>query len=243
MVHKIANYICVGDSMSIDCYPYYELSITHPDVTERIGAASLLFKNQDEIWPEFKGKDLSSIHPDIRFCNLAEDGATTFDFLDAGYLDLVKDTVATPSIVTVTLGGNDLLRILIAKLDSIAEASAEVVTRYNKVMDMLTEGLPRAICVLSTIYDPTDGTGDLPGFGSIKDQLRWLSFVNEGIRDCAKRHSALLVDTHNHFLGHGLSAPPSERWYWAPNIIEPGARGANELRRLWYDILVSQDLA
>jgi lysophospholipase L1-like esterase len=242
MTGRFAHYIAVGDSMSIDCYPHFDLSTARPDVSTRVGAASLLFKNVEEVWPEFEGKDLSSAHPGMRFCNLTEDGATTFDFLDAGYLDLVKDRVAQLSIITVTLGGNDLLKILANQTESMEEASAEVLVRFEKVMALLTEALPRAVCILSTIYDPTDGTGELPGFGNIKDNLRWLDFVNEGIKESAKRHCALFVDTHKHFFGHGLSAPQSERWYWAPSIIEPGARGASELRRLWYDILADASL-
>ena len=242
MAAKVANYISIGDSMSIDCYPHYDLSRLKPNVSERVGAASLLFKNVDDVWPEFERKDLSSAYPGIRFCNLAEDGATTFDFLDTRYLDLIKDTSTQLSIITITLGGNDLLQLLANRIDNMEAAVAEILVRYEGVMTLLVQALPRAVCVLSTIYDPSDGSGDLPGFGNVNEKLHWLDFLNQGIKASAKKHCALVVDTHAHFLGHGLSAPQSERWYWAPSIIEPGARGASELRRLWYDILASANL-
>jgi hypothetical protein len=44
---------------------------------------------------------------------------------------------------------------------------------------------------------------------------------------------------HRHFLGHGVSVPQSERWYWARNLIEPNARGASEIRRVWQDAIGS----
>ena len=228
--------------MSIDCYPYYDLSQDLPNVTEEVGAASLLYRNVLAVWPEFEGNDLTSSHPDMKFCNLAEDGATTFDFLDDSYLQLLKGKEKLPSIVTVTLGGNDLLRILTAGSINIADESANVALRYNQVIDILCTALPRAICILSTIYDPTDGSGVLQGFGDISAQLPWLHFINDAIEKCARKHSALFADVHKHFLGHGLSAPKAERWYWDPSPIEPGARGASELRRLWYDLLAAENL-
>ena len=49
--------------------------------------------------------------------------------------------------------------------------------------------------------------------------------------------NALLADVHRHFLGHGVTAPEPERWYWSPNPIEPSARGASEIRRVWWAAL------
>lgn len=47
-----------------------------------------------------------------------------------------------------------------------------------------------------------------------------------------------IVPIHDHFLGHGLAEPdPDARWYWRHSIIEPSARGASEVRRLWLESL------
>jgi lysophospholipase L1-like esterase len=239
---KIATYICLGDSMSIDCYPYYELALTRPAVSQSVGAASLLYRNDPDVWPEFAHRDLLSANPDMRICNLTEDGATTFDFLDTDYLKLLAGVERQPSLITVTLGGNDMLRTLSFSEDQMASESANILDRFNKVIDTLTQKLPRAILILTTVYDPTDGTGDLEGFGNIKSQLNWLDYINDGIKACASRKFALLADVHRHFMGHGASAPAEERWYWKPNPIEPGARGASEIRRLWYDLAKAECL-
>jgi hypothetical protein len=46
-----------------------------------------------------------------------------------------------------------------------------------------------------------------------------------------------LADAHAHFLGHGVTAPEAERWYWRRSLIEPNALGAHEIRNLWRDAL------
>jgi lysophospholipase L1-like esterase len=235
-MEKIATYICLGDSMSIDCYPHYELALTRPAVSQSVGAASLLYRNDKEVWPEFEHRDLLTANPSMRICNLTEDGATTFDFLDTDYLKLLKGVERQPSLITVTLGGNDMLRTLSFSEDQMASESENILARFNKVIDTLSQELPRAIFILTTVYDPTDGTGNLEGFGNIKLQLKWLDFINAGIKSCASRKFALLADVHQHFLGHGVTAPEDDRWYWKPNPIEPGARGASEIRRLWYEL-------
>ena len=61
-----------------------------------------------------------------------------------------------------------------------------------------------------------------------------LDHLNDGIRAMAKaRERVVLADIQAHFAGHGLSAATPERWYWPHMIIEPSARGASEVRRLW----------
>jgi hypothetical protein len=42
---------------------------------------------------------------------------------------------------------------------------------------------------------------------------------------------------HERFLGHGVSVGERERWYWRYNLIEPSARGASEIRRVWWECL------
>lgn len=66
--------------MSIDAYPYFELSKNNLDVPQNVGATSLLYQNVPEIWPEFEGRDLRILFPDLFFKCVAMDGATTHDF-------------------------------------------------------------------------------------------------------------------------------------------------------------------
>lgn len=51
-------------------------------VSRAVGAASVLHRNRDELWPEFSGRDLVSGSPHLRFRDLASDGATSLDRRD-----------------------------------------------------------------------------------------------------------------------------------------------------------------
>jgi hypothetical protein len=39
-------------------------------------------------------------------------------------------------------------------------------------------------------------------------------------------------------LGHGISVPANERWYWSGLIFEPNARGAREVVNAWKELLL-----
>src|ERR1700733_15672249 len=234
-----AAYVSIGDSMSIDLYPFLELSQADPGVSNNVGASSLLYRNNASLWPEFQRQDLCTSHPDIRYFCLAEEGATTFDFLDPDVLKLLNGHQKAPMIVTITLGGNDILQLINRPENQLSADFDNLFERYDRFIDLVAKMLPRAICILSSIYDPTDGSGVLPGHDSFKERLVWLHRMNEHIEICSRGINALFADVHKHFLGHGLSAPADQRWYWAPNPIEPSARGASEIRRLWLDALRS----
>ena len=71
-------------------------------------------------------------------------------------------------------------------------------------------------------------------------EAKWLARVNEGIRALASRDRVVLADIHARFLGHGLSAPENERWYWSELIFEPNAEGARQVAALWRELLVER---
>lgn len=203
---------------------------------------SLLFRNQSLVWPEFEGKDLSSRYSRLAFVQLATDGATTYDFLDARYLDLVLSYADRPCLVTLTVGGNDLLTTLWKEDDKASVEAEQVTERIEKVVDLIAANLPRAILMLTSIYDPTDGSGIIPGFPAFTTKLPLLAEVNSRIREIAERRGMLFADAHEHFSGHGLSSTAEPLWYWVPNPIGPSARGASELRALGLEALDKEDL-
>jgi len=99
---------------------------------------------------------------------------------------------------------------------------------------------PNALVLLTTIYDPSDGLGRIPGVleeaGALP--LSVLDGLNERIRTLAAgTPGTALADVYTHFLGHGATAPEEERWYWRRSQIEPNALGASEIRRVWRDVL------
>lgn len=215
-------YIALGDSISIDEYPRAETG------RSGLGAASLFHRNADDFWPEFHGQDLVARHGDVRFTDLTADGATSDDVL-RHQLPKVKASTE-PAIVTITAGGNDLLMNLGAPRVP-PHFVNDVIDRVRRIVERVRRSLPDAHILLGTIYDPSDGTNVLNG-QRLDREAGWLAAVNEGIRRTA---GVTIIDIHRHFLGHGTTAPPPERWYWSGLIFEPNARGASEVRRLWLE--------
>jgi lysophospholipase L1-like esterase len=237
-----AAYIALGDSMSIDLYPALDRKL--PPNTS-IGAASLLYRNQTQYWPKFAGKDLTSLNPNMRFANLAEDGATTWSLLDPAHIQFLRQFAGEKVLVTITIGGNDALQVLqMNAADPVAMRTAvsAIVDRYKKAIAHVRAALLGGTFILTTVYDPTDGTGKLPGLPDFKDKISLLQYINDEIRRCARDSECLLADAHQRFFGRGLSVPPEKRYYWEQNPIEPSASGANALRALWLETLTAAGL-
>jgi hypothetical protein len=112
--------------------------------------------------------------------------------------------------------------------------------RTTFLVDTVRGQFPNGRLILTTVYDPSDRTGKIPG---VHDDLgplplEVLDRLNTHIRKLARgTPNVLLADAHAHFLGHGITAPEADRWYWKRSLIEPNARGASEIRHLWLDAL------
>jgi lysophospholipase L1-like esterase len=227
---RFVRYIALGDSMSSDHYPTCDVrGLPHPPPQlDPLGAAALLHQ------------ELERHAPGIAFSNLTEDGAMIDDVLTEELARLGHDSADPGILVTLTAGGNDLLDAVFSGR-SLEGAVERIKRRYTELVAALREELPNASLVLTTVYDPTDGTGLLPGlewFGKLP--LGYLDRFNAHVQEIASRTpGSALADVHRHFLGHGVSVPQSERWYWARNLIEPNARGASEIRRVWQDVIGS----
>jgi lysophospholipase L1-like esterase len=228
--------------MSTDHYPtcdVRDLDLPPPRL-DPLGAASLLYRNDDMRWPEFKDRDLCHRSAGVQFLNLGEDGAMIDDVTTEELARLGHDSSDAGLLITLSAGGNDLLDAL-ATGRQLDKAVGKIRQRYTELIETIRDELPRATLVLTTVYDPTDGTGALPGlegFGILP--LEYLDEFNEHVRETAEATpGSMLADVHQHFLGHGMGSRESSRWYWRRNMIEPNARGASEIRRVWWEALDS----
>ncbi len=231
-------YVALGDSMSTDHYPTCDVRNLDapPGRLDPLGAAALLHTNDDERWPEFRARDLDRLFRGVEFRNLAEDGAMIDDVATEELSRLGHDSDDPDILLTLAAGGNDLLDALRSG-KSLERSVRQIEGRYADLVATVREELPAATLVLTTVYDPTDGTGRLPGLESMGQlPLEYLDRFNEGVRQLAReiKHT-VVADVHRHFLGHGVNAPEAERWYWRRNLIEPNARGASEIRRVWVE--------
>jgi lysophospholipase L1-like esterase len=236
-------YVALGDSMSIDLYPRLDLQgrgrIGVGDAPG-LGAASLFHRNLADFYPDFVGRDLESREPGMEKLDLCVDGATIGHTATVQLPQVPPPARQRARVVTITAGGNDLLAGLFHGLDGLARALRDAIERYHELVGTAAEQFPSATVILTTVYDPTDGTGELPGvserLGALPMEL--LETFNDVVRDLARATpGARLADVHRHFLGHGLTAPALDRWYWDLSPIEPNALGASEIRRLWLEAL------
>jgi len=231
-------YAALGDSISIDVYAG----------GPGRGGASLLARNRDEDFPKWVGRDLATLHPGLRFEQLATDGGTTEALLNLQLPQLAR-LPTPPDLVTVTTGGNDLLGAYgdtREALRRVGEVRAGVDRALQHLHDLLA---PKAVVVVGTVYDPSDGTGDAGALGlpPWPDAVALIAELNVALAEVADRHGALVADIHGAFLGHGLragdprrpDARPSERDLWFCSVIEPNAWGADGVRAAFWAALQS----
>ena len=241
-----AQYVSLGDSMSIDLYPALDAGATDASVAlERdpaagyvapIGAASLLLRNDEARWPDAREDDLSRRYPGVAFLGLASSGATIGDVFSE-QLALLPES-DDPTLVTLTIGSEDIFSAFASNprrrlLDRIV---ADLTEAYDVLLSAIRTARPRSLVLLTTVCDPSDRMGRIPG---ILDNvgvlpLSALDAINGHLRRIASSAAGVaLADAYLSFLGHGASVPESDRWYWHRSPLEPNARGAHELRRVW----------
>ncbi len=196
-----------GDSI-LDCARYNE---------HRVDPGRLLVENDDALFPEFRGRDLSH-RGETRLDHRAVDGSVVDDLPDQ--VDgLVVDG---PSIALLTIGGNDLLMGL---LDDRGPGIEEFARKLGRFL----EALPIRPVLIGTVYDPTFGDDDLNVFGVApawgRENHRR---INASLAELAKAYGAL-VDLHRHFL--------KGRPDWFTRTIEPSLTGASEVRRCFLEAI------
>ena len=171
----------------------------------------LLVTNDDRLFPEFHGRDLSSRGP-ARLEHRARDGATVAG-LPAQAQGLA---VEGPAIALLTIGGNDLLRGLMVDRG----AGIEV---FARALDEFLRGLPIRPVLVGNVYDPTFGD-NTRNFLGVDPALARANHqrLNAVLAELGARFGAL-VDLHAHFL----TGDPS----WYVSTIEPSLVGTSEVRR------------
>ena len=230
------NYIALNDSISISLYPQIDIRERLKRVEPDAGAAALLFCNVDSLWPEFARQDLRTRFPELHLQNYATDGATINE-VTGEQLPAITHPAGV-SLATLTAGGNDLLCALALASEgagALRREVADILHRFSRLVTEIRTALPNALLIIATIYDPTDGTG-LLWRNREPLPIDLLTQINEHIRAVARATpNAVLADVNLHFLGHGIHVEEVESWYWRPSPIEPSARGASEIRRVFWN--------
>lgn len=250
-----SHYVALGDSMSIDLYPALDAGeidvavalerVASAGQVAALGAASLFYRNDEGRWPEEIGNDLASRFPAIEFTNLASDGATIGDVFGEQLAQL--EASDEPTLFTLTVGSTDLFSAFGSrpKPEILEHIAKDVAEAFDFIVNTVRSTRPNSLLIVSTIYDPSDRTGRIPGVHESSGRLPLgaLDRLNESIRRIAQGTAGVLLgEVYGHFLGHGVTAPEADRWYWRRSLIEPNARGASEIRRVWMEALTAAEV-
>ena len=233
-------------------------------ITEGFGASKghgyfdLLIKNDDKVYPDMKGKELSVVFPDLTYKNLSVSYTTSSDHLRdlSGLRKYPQDVFV---VIVLTTGGNDLIHPYGTRPPSDGELygcsfsqgkiwSENYRRRLNKILDGITERFPGGCEIfLANIYDPTDGVGDIENANirlpKWEDGVKVLGLFNKIISETAnQRKNVRLVDIHEVFLGHGIHCRDKKNkyyhqdnpyyWYYV-NLEDPNDQGYDAIRRVF----------
>lgn len=170
------------------------------------------------------------------FQDFTVDGWTTIHVLGS-----LPRLVGTPDLVTLTIGGNDLLAMTAAhegRPPDPATWATEAEAVLCRVEDILQRfdrlwGI-RPLFVLNTVYDPTDGDDQrFEEMGMPANARHGLAAFNDGMRRLARERRALLCDLEPLFHGHGFwSFTP-----WVTEVIEPNLAGATAIAERWASLV------
>lgn len=218
-------FLALGDSIISDCFP-----------GPGLGVASLLCKNRDDLFPDWSSKDLESLWPGIKRIGYTRTGVRLAEI--EAQIRLLPERLRC-RVGLLSVGGNDLLN-----LDRIPVPGdpwfGEFEQRYRTLWDTLQRRFPSSHWLVCNVYDPSDGSGQLPGWAERGNPARphliaSLNHLNEAI---ARVSGEQMVDVHSACLGHGWSR---EKPLWFQMDIEPTVEGASQIRSLlWQRILGGQ---
>lgn len=206
--------------------------------------ARLVVNPADE-FPEMSALCLSRVFPRIDVRNVSENGTTSDEHV-AQIASLPRADAETLGVLVMTTGGNDLIHNYgrstpreCAMYGATMEQARPWIEAFEKRLDGMLKAVEERFAggchvFLGTIYDPTDGRGDIEaaGFPAWPDGLVILAAYNGVIRRVASRHASThVVDLHGLFLGHGIRERGERRWYHG-NVEDPNERGYDAIRRL-----------
>ena len=166
----------------------------------------------------------------VKLSDLAVPGETAETFVTNGQLDAFKNEIASVKaagidlkLVTITLGGNDLLN-----LASVAPADRQAgldrfKTEYPAAVNDVRQALGglKPVIVVTTYYDLSGSDPAQQG-----SDAWWVAQFNDIIRSTAQADGLKVADLERDFRGHITD------WTWYPTDVHPNNAGHAEIARL-----------
>jgi lysophospholipase L1-like esterase len=125
------------------------------------------------------------------FANVGVPGATSANVFDFQVPEAVG--IFQPQVVTISVGGNDLLQILKGVDPGIVMPAFEA--NLSKILGTLRTSLPSAVIIIGNQYDIPEITASIPGGAQIIDTF------NEIIAGVARVTNARVADVFHAFQG------------------------------------------
>ncbi len=222
----------------------------------------LLVQNDNEMYPDLRGRDLSGVFPKLKARNIAVDYTISQEHIDWQLVKVPKYDDSVHGVIVLTSGGNDLIHdygrseprhdaMYGCSYKQAQEWCEMLKGRLDTLLNGLMERFPGGCDIFfATIFDPTDGVGDpqtvmMNRWGAC---VKVLALANEKIAElCEQYPNVHLVDIHSEFLGHGIHCDEFWRkhyhkddphfWY-APILEDPNIRGHDAIRRLYLNEMV-----
>lgn len=202
--------------------------------------------------------------------NLAENSSSSGNHLRYQIDNLPLQSTTAKGIVVLSTGGIDLIHdygsnpprdgaLYGASWADGQRYAAAFRQRLEKMFDAITARFPGGCEIfVCTIFDPTDGVGDIENVNIVlrlfkplpawPDGLRIHAEFNRHIREAAAaRPNVHVVDVYRALLGHGLhcrdkknphyDAADPTYWYFV-NLEDPNRRGYDAIRRAFLNEMV-----
>lgn len=155
-------------------------------------------------FPNIYANFLMRHNPDLRLLNLGVNGLTT-----SGLLNLLKSNprirkcVSQASLITLTIGSNDLLRLIRNPNQPVQPSLLPVILgNMNKNLLQIGQEIrllnPSAIVKVATIYNPLPA-GPYAGYSSLVQGI--IANANGMIITCARRYGFMVVDLDREMKG------------------------------------------
>ncbi|MBI3878790.1 MAG: SGNH/GDSL hydrolase family protein [Verrucomicrobia bacterium] len=218
-----------------------------------------LVANPPDEFADLAGINLRVVFPNLTVTNLSLSGSTSPQHAAKQIPRLTLAPTNVFGLVVMTTGGNDIIHdygrgtphegaMYGASLPQAEPWITNFEHRLDTMLDVISAAFPGGCRIfLASIYDPTDGIGDIENAGAglprWKDGLEIHRRYNEVIARVAARHSnTRVVDMRREFLGHGIHCTKfwsphfhkddPHHWYHA-NLEDPNERGYDVLRRIF----------
>jgi lysophospholipase L1-like esterase len=167
--------------------------------------------------------------------DLAVPGETTASFLNGGQLPRAREAIASATasgsvlrVVTLTLGGNDLLNLSGASQAAKQAGLAQFKTNYPEALGAIKAALgsQKPDIVVTTYYDLSEGDPTQQGADAW-----WVDQFDQVIRQTAAADGAKVADLETAFRGH------IAQWTWYPADVHPNNAGHREIAKLVWQAL------